>query len=154
MIQETIRRLELSAQVHFLGHVTATQLKALYMLADSTVFPTLFEGGGLPLLEAYTKAARLPVPIFLCSPTRREMRRYSSTRLLPKALPVRSVTFTLTTHFVPRCAPGDLRWLEGSRGIAPRAPTGPFIAVLLRGPSPMTTAPRYGKRSVDASTIS
>jgi glycosyltransferase involved in cell wall biosynthesis len=40
-------------RVSFLGFVTETQLKALYQGASAYVFPSLWEGFGLPMLEAY-----------------------------------------------------------------------------------------------------
>jgi glycosyltransferase involved in cell wall biosynthesis len=39
-------------QVRILGHVSASILPALYNLADLCVYPSLFEGFGLPVLEA------------------------------------------------------------------------------------------------------
>jgi glycosyltransferase involved in cell wall biosynthesis len=54
-----VRELDLSSQVQFLDYVPAAQLKALYHLAEFTVFPTLFEGGGLPLLEAFCEGSPL-----------------------------------------------------------------------------------------------
>lgn len=56
---DAIRRRGLSAQVHLLGYVADSVLKALYQLATVFVFPSLYEGFGLPPLEAM--AAGLPV---------------------------------------------------------------------------------------------
>jgi len=36
-----------------LGYVEASHLRALYHLSDLLVYPTLYEGGGLPVLEAW-----------------------------------------------------------------------------------------------------
>jgi glycosyltransferase involved in cell wall biosynthesis len=53
----TIRRrvceLRLQDQVQFLGYVGSRELRALYHLAQFMIFPSLFEGAGLPLLEAF-----------------------------------------------------------------------------------------------------
>lgn len=56
---QTIRGRGLSPQVHLLGYVTDEMLKALYQIASVFVFPSLYEGFGLPPLEAM--AAGLPV---------------------------------------------------------------------------------------------
>jgi glycosyltransferase involved in cell wall biosynthesis len=45
--------------VHFVGFVTPGEMNALYRMAAMMVFPSLFEGWGLPILEAF--AASLPV---------------------------------------------------------------------------------------------
>lgn len=51
-LKEAAKRLGLSAQVHFLGTVSEAELAALYRSARMLIFPSLFEGLGLPLLEA------------------------------------------------------------------------------------------------------
>lgn len=51
--------LEVSEQVHRLGFVTTDELQSIYASATAMVFPSLFEGFGLPLLEAFH--AGLPV---------------------------------------------------------------------------------------------
>jgi glycosyltransferase involved in cell wall biosynthesis len=48
----TVERLGLSGDVVFLGYVPETDLPALYSLARLFVFPSLYEGFGLPPLEA------------------------------------------------------------------------------------------------------
>src|SRR4030042_1899513 len=45
--------------VRFLGHVTPDTLPSLYSGADALVYPSLYEGFGLPILEAYV--CKLPV---------------------------------------------------------------------------------------------
>lgn len=52
-IEKHIRELALNNQVRFLGFVSPTELRALYHLAQFVVFPSLFEGGGFPVLEAF-----------------------------------------------------------------------------------------------------
>ena len=47
-----IERLGLSRHVHFTGYVDAGDLPAIYNLADFFVFPSLYEGFGLPVVEA------------------------------------------------------------------------------------------------------
>lgn len=43
----------LSARVHRLGSVAQEDMPAIYSLADFTIYPSLFEGLGIPLLEAF-----------------------------------------------------------------------------------------------------
>jgi glycosyltransferase involved in cell wall biosynthesis len=51
-IFDTVQRLKLEPHVHFTGYVTGEHLPALYAGADLFVFPSLYEGFGLPVLEA------------------------------------------------------------------------------------------------------
>jgi glycosyltransferase involved in cell wall biosynthesis len=51
-ILETIERLGISAAVHRVGYVPDSDLPAIYNLADLFVYPSLYEGFGIPLLEA------------------------------------------------------------------------------------------------------
>jgi glycosyltransferase involved in cell wall biosynthesis len=53
VIEKRIHELKLEKQVRFLGYVTATELRAIYHAAQFVIFPSLFEGGGLPVLEAF-----------------------------------------------------------------------------------------------------
>ncbi|MBT63402.1 MAG: hypothetical protein CML13_09355 [Puniceicoccaceae bacterium] len=57
-----IESLQLQSQFHFVGFVSTSELNALYALATALVFPSQFEGFGLPLIEAMR--AGLPV---MCS---------------------------------------------------------------------------------------
>lgn len=59
VVQAAHDRLGLRDLVTFPGHVTAEELAALYRRADLLVFPSLFEGLGIPVLEALE--AGLPV---------------------------------------------------------------------------------------------
>jgi glycosyltransferase involved in cell wall biosynthesis len=52
-IEERIRELGVADRVRFLGYLPPQELKALYRLATFVVFPSLFEGGGLPVVEAF-----------------------------------------------------------------------------------------------------
>lgn len=56
------RKLGVEADVHFLGFVTSQQIQVIYRLATAMIFPSKFEGLGLPVLEAF----RVGLPV-LCS---------------------------------------------------------------------------------------
>ena len=58
-VEATLDALRLHSQVYFLGFVPATDISALYRSAQFTVFPTLFEGGGIPILEAFREGSPL-----------------------------------------------------------------------------------------------
>lgn len=58
-VLEEAARLGLADQVIFTGFVDPMELRSLYRLARLLVFPSLFEGWGMPILEAF--AAELPV---------------------------------------------------------------------------------------------
>jgi len=51
-IQREAARLHLTDSVQFLGFVSPIEMRALYRLARLLVFPSLFEGWGLPVVEA------------------------------------------------------------------------------------------------------
>jgi glycosyltransferase involved in cell wall biosynthesis len=63
--------LQLQDQVWFLGYVSDTELKVLFQQAQGLVFPSLFEGAGIPVLEALVEG--LPV---VCSDIR-ALREYA-----------------------------------------------------------------------------
>lgn len=52
-IEQRIRALELSPQVWHVGYIGPLELQCLYHLSRCLVFPSLFEGWGLPLTEAF-----------------------------------------------------------------------------------------------------
>ena len=51
-IMRSLEELSLERAVHFTGYLTDDQMAALFKRAEFLVFPTLFEGLGIPLLEA------------------------------------------------------------------------------------------------------
>ena len=59
VIVERMRSLGVADQIRFLGFVPEQELASLYHLARLLIFPSLFEGFGLPLVEAFE--AGLPV---------------------------------------------------------------------------------------------
>lgn len=52
VLRQRVEELDLGEDVVFPGHITDGDLKALYHGASLMVFPSLFEGFGLPVLEA------------------------------------------------------------------------------------------------------
>lgn len=50
--QKLIKEFELERVIHFVGHLSNQELIALYSAADVFVFPSLYEGFGMPILEA------------------------------------------------------------------------------------------------------
>ncbi|TVR52194.1 MAG: glycosyltransferase family 1 protein [Puniceicoccaceae bacterium] len=52
VLEDLVRSLGIEAGVHFAGHLSEGQMKALWKAAHALVFPSLYEGFGLPLLEA------------------------------------------------------------------------------------------------------
>ena len=63
-IQHQIDRLGLSALVHFTGFVRSSDLRSLYAGARCLIFPSLFEGWGMPVFDAL--ASGLPVAATNC----------------------------------------------------------------------------------------
>lgn len=54
-----IQQLQISERVHFMGYVPDNQMPAWYAAADLFVFPSVYEGFGMPIIEAM--AAGTPV---------------------------------------------------------------------------------------------
>jgi glycosyltransferase involved in cell wall biosynthesis len=52
-IRAEVERLGLADQVHFLGYVDDATLDAVFRRARLLVFPSLFEGWGIPIVEAF-----------------------------------------------------------------------------------------------------
>lgn len=53
VISRRINKLGLQTQAIFPGYVSPLELRALFRLAQFVVFPSLFEGAGLPVIEAF-----------------------------------------------------------------------------------------------------
>jgi glycosyltransferase involved in cell wall biosynthesis len=51
-VLDAVQRARLTGRVHLLGHVDEDDLPALYSGARALLFPSLYEGFGLPALEA------------------------------------------------------------------------------------------------------
>ncbi|MGA8217267.1 MAG: glycosyltransferase family 1 protein, partial [Solirubrobacterales bacterium] len=58
-VRDRARELGLESMMHFPGFVSPKELRGLYELATALVFPSRFEGWGLPVCEAFS--AGLPV---------------------------------------------------------------------------------------------
>jgi len=52
LLKDLVKKLNLEKKVHFLGYVPIRLMPQLYREAFALVFPSLYEGFGLPLLEA------------------------------------------------------------------------------------------------------
>jgi len=76
-IERRVTELGLDGQVRFLGYVTSTELRALYQLTQFVVYPSLFEGGGFPVVEGMKEG----VPV-ACSDIRPLM-EYGGDAVLP-----------------------------------------------------------------------
>jgi glycosyltransferase involved in cell wall biosynthesis len=56
-IRRRLRELRLEDQIRFVGFVSTLELTVLYRTCRFVIFPSLFEGAGLPLLEAFREGA-------------------------------------------------------------------------------------------------
>jgi glycosyltransferase involved in cell wall biosynthesis len=56
-IEKKIAELNLGGQTMFLDYVSTLELQSLYRLCRAMVFPSLFEGFGMPILEAFLVGA-------------------------------------------------------------------------------------------------
>ncbi len=54
-IEQRLKELNLQNQAQFLGYIPAEDLRVIYHEADFIVFPSLFEGAGMPPLEAWVE---------------------------------------------------------------------------------------------------
>jgi glycosyltransferase involved in cell wall biosynthesis len=67
-IRRRASELGLSSQVHFVGFVGEDDVGALFALCDAVAFPSLFEGWGLPVSEAFSAGAPVAcsnIPVLL-----------------------------------------------------------------------------------------
>lgn len=55
VLLDLLDHLGIRDQVRFLGYVNATEMKVLYRNATLLAFPSLYEGWGLPILEAFAE---------------------------------------------------------------------------------------------------
>lgn len=53
VVFEEIERLGLQSHVKYLGFVSSEDLPALYQQAEAVIFPSFYEGFGLPIIEAF-----------------------------------------------------------------------------------------------------
>jgi glycosyltransferase involved in cell wall biosynthesis len=67
-LKKQIRDLELSDQVRFLGFVSPMELQCLYQLCRCVIFPSKFEGFGMPLIEAFLAGAPAACSNVTCLP--------------------------------------------------------------------------------------
>lgn len=67
-IKKQIRDLGLCQQVRFVGFVSPLELQCLYRLCRCVVFPTKFEGFGMPLMEAFLAGAPAACSNVTCLP--------------------------------------------------------------------------------------
>lgn len=67
-IQRRLRVLQLDRQVKFLGYVSPLVLRCLYQICRALIFPTKFEGFGLPLLEAFNAGVPVACSAVTCLP--------------------------------------------------------------------------------------
>ena len=84
-VLQTIERLRLERHVRRVGSVSVGQLKWLYQHARALLFPSLYEGFGLPVLEAF--ALRCPVVAADILPVREITGPDTATLLDPQAVP-------------------------------------------------------------------
>ncbi len=68
VIRKRVRDLGLSRQVRFLGFVPPVEVNALYRACHAVLFPTLFEGWGLPLSEAFVAGVPIACSRVTCLP--------------------------------------------------------------------------------------
>lgn len=57
VLEKAIAELNLGDEVQFLGYVSPLELQCLYRLCRAMVFPSLFEGYGMPISEAFVMGA-------------------------------------------------------------------------------------------------
>jgi glycosyltransferase involved in cell wall biosynthesis len=59
VLEKAMRKLGILDRVRFTGFLAPIELRAIYRLATALVFPSLFEGWGMPVVEAFSEG--LPV---------------------------------------------------------------------------------------------
>jgi glycosyltransferase involved in cell wall biosynthesis len=68
VIAREVRKRGLDDLVSFPGYITPLELQSLYRLARFLVFPSLFEGGGMPIFEAYEAGIAVACSNVTCLP--------------------------------------------------------------------------------------
>jgi glycosyltransferase involved in cell wall biosynthesis len=68
VIRRRVRDLGLTGQVRFVGFVPTAEVSALYRASRAVVFPTLFEGWGLPVSEAFVAGVPVACSRVTCLP--------------------------------------------------------------------------------------
>ena len=104
VLEQRSNELNLGDQVRFLGMVAPDELRALYQLSDFVVFPTLFEGAGMPVLEAWQDNA--PVA---CSRVTSLPELAGDAALLFDPLSVESIAGAVARMFTDSTLKEDLR---------------------------------------------
>jgi len=67
-VYDLIKKLDLGSDVIFTGYVPREDLKIFYNLADVFAYPSLYEGAGLPVLEAFACSAAVVTSKASCLP--------------------------------------------------------------------------------------
>jgi glycosyltransferase involved in cell wall biosynthesis len=67
-IRRRVRELRLDDQVRFLGYVSPLELQCLYRLCTLLAFPSRFEGGGMPIQEAFSTGVAVACSNVTCLP--------------------------------------------------------------------------------------
>ena len=68
VIERRMQQLGLDGQVRFVGYVSPLELQCLYRLARLLVFPSRFEGGGMPIFEAFHSGLPIAASRATCIP--------------------------------------------------------------------------------------
>ena len=116
---DTLQRIAAEPGVRYLGHVDEPTLSALYEAASVLAYPSLYEGFGLPLLEAMARGLPAVVGAAGALPELAWAPRSPSNRMMSTRSPARSSACSRT----PRCGTSLARRVavapRRSRGIAP-----------------------------------
>jgi len=67
-IKRKVRKLKLQNEVQFLGYVSPLEIACLYRLSRCVVFPSLFEGFGMPVVEAQLAGVPVACSAVTCLP--------------------------------------------------------------------------------------
>lgn len=67
-IEKQMHAQQLASQVHFLGFINSSELRCLYHLCRFMVFPSKFEGFGIPLVEAFDTGTAVACSNATCLP--------------------------------------------------------------------------------------